>query len=216
MAQIYDLARRRELNVDECFLLFQLQMTASQFVYIILCFRLGKIERLTKPFVVSAPVVVAASANPPQTPPPPSHQASSSDVDSSSDAVSTPSSTLVPPLPLSGNKSTAGSSSPAPNSSSTDQQDVYRSLPIIGDRVFVTTKRLPATVRFVGNTHFAEGTWVGVELEDKGAGKNDGRVDGHVYFRCPDDQGLFVKLSSVFKRGIPQAGKYSGSAPLWR
>ncbi len=30
-----------------------------------------------------------------------------------------------------------------------------------------------ATVRFAGNTHFAAGDWIGVELDDA-SGKNDG------------------------------------------
>ncbi|GKT49924.1 dynactin, isoform [Colletotrichum spaethianum] len=49
------------------------------------------------------------------------------------------------------------------------------------------TVRLPdgrsGIVRFVGNTHFASGDWVGVELEDD-SGKNDGSVQGERYFDC--------------------------------
>eukprot|EP00698_Gefionella_okellyi_P014239 TRINITY_DN3950_c0_g1_i1.p1 TRINITY_DN3950_c0_g1~~TRINITY_DN3950_c0_g1_i1.p1 ORF type:complete len:1685 (+),score=428.43 TRINITY_DN3950_c0_g1_i1:54-5108(+) len=47
-------------------------------------------------------------------------------------------------------------------------------------------------VRFVGNTQFAPGRWVGVEL-DEPKGKNDGSVAGVVYFRTEPAHGLFVR-----------------------
>ena len=37
------------------------------------------------------------------------------------------------------------------------------------------------TVRFVGNTRFDTGVFIGVELEEP-SGKNDGSVDGVQYF----------------------------------
>ena len=55
----------------------------------------------------------------------------------------------------------------------------------------------PATIRFVGNTHFAPGDWIGVELEDD-TGKNDGAVQGERYFDCPASSGVFVRPASVF------------------
>lgn len=39
------------------------------------------------------------------------------------------------------------------------------------------------TVRFVGNTKFRDGIWVGLELESP-AGKNNGEVQGVKYFSC--------------------------------
>ncbi|XP_051920237.1 kinesin-like protein KIF13B isoform X4 [Hippocampus zosterae] len=48
------------------------------------------------------------------------------------------------------------------------------------------------TVRYVGATHFAEGVWVGVEL-DSPAGKHDGCVGGQRYFRCRPAHGILVR-----------------------
>lgn len=51
-----------------------------------------------------------------------------------------------------------------------------------------------ATVQFVGNTHFAPGDWIGIELEDA-SGKNDGAVQGQRYFQCPLGHGMFIRPS---------------------
>ncbi len=53
-----------------------------------------------------------------------------------------------------------------------------------------------AIVRFVGQTHFAIGDWVGVELEDDG-GKNDGSVQGTRYFDCEMGRGMFVRPAAL-------------------
>lgn len=53
-----------------------------------------------------------------------------------------------------------------------------------------------AVVRFVGDTYFAPGVWVGVELDD-GTGKNDGSVQGEKYFDCEPGNGMFVRPSAV-------------------
>lgn len=53
-----------------------------------------------------------------------------------------------------------------------------------------------ATVRFLGQTHFAAGDWVGVELEDD-SGKNDGAVQGTRYFDCEMGRGMFVRPAAL-------------------
>ncbi|CAE6490107.1 unnamed protein product [Rhizoctonia solani] len=52
------------------------------------------------------------------------------------------------------------------------------------------------TVRFVGNTTFAPGKWVGIELAAPN-GKNDGSVKDVVYFSCAPNHGVFVRPSQV-------------------
>jgi len=51
-------------------------------------------------------------------------------------------------------------------------------------------------VRFMGETQFAAGIWVGVEL-DKPLGKNNGAVAGVEYFTCEQGRGIFVREEVV-------------------
>lgn len=53
-----------------------------------------------------------------------------------------------------------------------------------------------ATIRFIGQAHFAPGDWVGVELDDD-SGKNDGAVQGERYFDCSPGRGMFVRPTTV-------------------
>ncbi|KAM4633657.1 kinesin-like protein KIF13B isoform 2-T2 [Polymixia lowei] len=57
------------------------------------------------------------------------------------------------------------------------------------------------TVRYVGPTEFAEGVWVGVELEVP-AGKNDGSVGGKHYFHCNPGYGVLVRPDRVSRGGV--------------
>lgn len=51
-----------------------------------------------------------------------------------------------------------------------------------------------ATIQFIGNTNFAPGDWIGIELGDA-SGKNDGSLKGQRYFDCPPEHGMFVRPS---------------------
>lgn len=66
--------------------------------------------------------------------------------------------------------------------------------------VAVITRGKSGVVRFIGPTDFAEGVWVGVEL-DSPDGKNDGSVQGVRYFTCRHQEegqfGLFVRPALV-------------------
>ncbi|XP_046878095.1 LOW QUALITY PROTEIN: kinesin-like protein KIF13B [Hypomesus transpacificus] len=69
----------------------------------------------------------------------------------------------------------------------------------VGEFVIVGTNK-NGTVRYVGPTEFAEGTWVGVEL-DVPAGKNDGSVGGRHYFHCNPGYGVMVRPDRVSRGG---------------
>uniref|UniRef100_A0A1X7UY93 CAP-Gly domain-containing protein n=1 Tax=Amphimedon queenslandica TaxID=400682 RepID=A0A1X7UY93_AMPQE len=47
------------------------------------------------------------------------------------------------------------------------------------------------TLKFIGDTEFAPGKWIGVAL-DHPQGKNDGSNKGMTYFKCKDKHGVFV------------------------
>lgn len=69
----------------------------------------------------------------------------------------------------------------------------------LDDRVFVRGAINDfATVKFYGLTDFAEGYWVGLELDNE-VGKNDGSVNGVQYFNMADREdflkhGLFTRV----------------------
>jgi hypothetical protein len=79
---------------------------------------------------------------------------------------------------------------------------------VIGQRVKVGTKE--GYVRFFGETKFAAGIWFGVEL-DAAAGKNDGSVNGDLYFKCLPKHGLFVKKAQL--RKVTQGSGAALSSP---
>ena len=60
----------------------------------------------------------------------------------------------------------------------------------------VSVRNVSCHIRYVGSTHFADGTWVGVEFPSK-IGRNDGSVEDKRYFDCEPRHGLFVRPESV-------------------
>ncbi|XP_017042304.1 dynactin subunit 1 [Drosophila ficusphila] len=68
----------------------------------------------------------------------------------------------------------------------------------LGQRVEVTGKNLQGKVAYVGRTNFAAGLWYGVVL-DEPLGKNNGSIDGSIYFKCPTNCGLFVRAQQLVR-----------------
>lgn len=66
----------------------------------------------------------------------------------------------------------------------------------VGSRVEVSGKDVLGRIAYIGTTTFSSGKWVGVVL-DEAKGKNNGTVQGKTYFQCPDDHGIFVRLSQL-------------------
>ena len=81
--------------------------------------------------------------------------------------------------------------SPPPSLRDEEEQPVFE----LGQRVLIGSV-MAGSVRYIGHTHFAEGLWVGVEL-DLPKGINDGSKDDHRYFSCEPDHGLFAPPSKV-------------------
>ncbi|XP_030639657.1 centrosome-associated protein 350 [Chanos chanos] len=65
----------------------------------------------------------------------------------------------------------------------------------VGDRVLVSNVQ-PGTLRFKGQTNFANGFWAGVEL-DKSEGSNNGTYDDVVYFQCREGHGIFAPPDKI-------------------
>uniref|UniRef100_A0A8C1V2C7 Centrosomal protein 350 n=1 Tax=Cyprinus carpio TaxID=7962 RepID=A0A8C1V2C7_CYPCA len=76
----------------------------------------------------------------------------------------------------------------------------------IGDRVLVSNIQ-PGTLRFKGQTNFANGFWAGVEL-DNPEGSNNGTYDGVVYFECSEKHGIFAPPDKISR--LPE--KFEASA----
>nr|CAD2139793.1 unnamed protein product [Meloidogyne enterolobii] len=68
----------------------------------------------------------------------------------------------------------------------------------LGDQVKMKTGGRVGVVAFVGPTDFQAGIWIGVILE-RPEGKNNGTVDGRVYFKCQDKFGVFCRPNNLVK-----------------
>ena len=82
-----------------------------------------------------------------------------------------------------------------------------------GCHVVLPMSGLTGVVRWLGETEFAPGFWVGVEL-DHGPGRNNGTVAGVRYFQCDAQRGLFVRPSNCHVIAEPeQAGALQSDTP---
>jgi len=67
----------------------------------------------------------------------------------------------------------------------------------VGRRVILPTKNnAPGVIQFLGETEFAKGIWVGIEL-DNPVGKNNGKVASTKYFTAGPNHGIFVRPDSL-------------------
>lgn len=118
----------------------------------------------------------------------------------------------------SGGSGGGSSSGPAPSSAAAAVGEIRISA-TVGRRVHVRIRGQREAqlgiVRFVGETSFKEGPWVGVAL-DREVGKNDGSVDGRRYFRCRAGYGIFVRPSYVMTVEEASAGGEDGVADALR
>lgn len=75
----------------------------------------------------------------------------------------------------------------------------------INQQVFV--KDDPGIIRFIGQTQFASGKWIGVELQ-RANGKNDGSVNDIRYFECEKkdgNYGVFVRQSLISSSSLQKS-----------
>ncbi|XP_049323919.1 kinesin-like protein KIF13A isoform X2 [Astyanax mexicanus] len=77
-----------------------------------------------------------------------------------------------------------------------------------GEQVWVGPQS--GTVHYVGGVEFAQGIWVGVEL-DRAVGKHNGTVQGRVYFRCASGHGVFTRPAWLSR--VPPAEDVDPSPP---
>ncbi|RKF63059.1 Dynactin, 150 kDa isoform [Erysiphe neolycopersici] len=76
----------------------------------------------------------------------------------------------------------------------------------IGQTVRLNENGIEGTVRFVGETEFAPGLWVGVELISAD-GKNDGSVQNQRYFECEMGKGMFLRSAALTVISPPQLSR---------
>ncbi|KAI8065599.1 hypothetical protein BC940DRAFT_275883 [Gongronella butleri] len=76
--------------------------------------------------------------------------------------------------------------------------------PVVGARVELRRRPLPthATIKYVGPVDFANGTWIGVELDSR-LGQNNGSVSGVSYFRTDAHRGLFLRPDDFTILSVP-------------
>ncbi|KAJ3268442.1 Rho guanine nucleotide exchange factor 38 [Terramyces sp. JEL0728] len=82
----------------------------------------------------------------------------------------------------------------------------------IGDYVEAPSSEQPIVYRgklkYLGPVHFSRGIWAGIDLIEKGVGKNNGTVKGVYYFSSLENSGIFVPVARVKQlEGSPEQFK---------
>ncbi|KAJ3253527.1 hypothetical protein HK103_000496 [Boothiomyces macroporosus] len=82
----------------------------------------------------------------------------------------------------------------------------------IGDYVEAPSSEQPIIYRgklkYLGPVHFSRGIWAGIDLIEKGSGKNNGTVKGVYYFSSLENSGIFVPVARVKQlEGSPEQFK---------
>ncbi len=73
----------------------------------------------------------------------------------------------------------------------------------VGDRVWLNGTK-PGVVAFLGETQFKEGVWAGVIL-DSHEGKNNGSLNGVVYFVTEENRGVFCRPTKLTKTPMSES-----------
>ncbi|KAL7311420.1 hypothetical protein PS15m_009188 [Mucor circinelloides] len=82
-----------------------------------------------------------------------------------------------------------------------------------GQRVTIPAlDNMTGTLRFVGSVDGKPGIFAGIELDEKGKGKNDGSVQGKRYFTCSAKSGLFIAVEKVVIHSPPLPAAKSASS----
>ena len=74
----------------------------------------------------------------------------------------------------------------------------------VGNHVLIGNKMI-GIIRYIGQTHFAAGIWVGVEIGEP-KGRNDGSIDEQRYFTCDPLYGLFAPPHKLTLVDVSDAG----------
>jgi len=70
---------------------------------------------------------------------------------------------------------------------------------VVGDLVIVQ-KNKQGLIRYIGELHYDTNIWYGIELIGGAKGFHDGSFQGHKYFTCGHNQGVFVKKPQIVRR----------------
>lgn len=86
-------------------------------------------------------------------------------------------------------------------SSSRELSPAFNTRLRIGTIVYLEHLKERGEIRYIGETDFADGLWVGLALP-RPVGKNNGTVQGRQYFKCKPKCGIMLRPSRIFLNGI--------------